>query len=61
MVAIPLDTDIQHTIHEWLEGLRIHLGRKLASSEDAEDLAQETCYKLLRGLVKKNEIKNPGA
>ena len=44
-----------------MEGLRKHLRQKLASKEDAEDIAQEACVRLLRECGKARPIHNPRA
>ena len=48
-------------IGEWLGALTKHLRTKLASQQDAEDLAQEACIRLLQEIAKAREIDNPRA
>ena len=56
---MPIDTD-QLLTHQMTDLYR-HLLGKLACEEDAQDIAQETCLKMLQASRKTNNIRNPKA
>ena len=61
MAAVPAQSGIQVNIGQYVDDLQKHLRGKLASDEDAADIAQEACVKLLQVLRKNREIRNPRA
>ena len=61
MAAVPAQSGIQADIGQYVNGLQKHLRGKLASDEDAADIAQEACVKLLQALRKDRGIRNPRA
>ena len=61
LAAVPVQSGIQADIGQYVDGLQKHLRGKLASDEDAADIAQEACVKLLQALRKDRGIRNPRA
>ena len=61
MVANPVDLGTPHFFQEVHASLVQHLKGKLASIEEAEDLAQEACIKFLRANRSEREIEHPKA
>ena len=54
-------TPTQTISADCLASLSSHLRTKLANPEDAEDIAQEACFKLLQAQHRNLEIRNPRA
>ena len=61
MAAVPAQSGIQADIGQYVDSLQKHLRGKLAPDEDAADIAQEACVKLLQALRKDRGIRNPRA
>lgn len=54
-------TPTQTISADCLASLSSHLRTKLSNPEDAEDIAQEACFKLLQAQHRRREIRNPRA
>ena len=54
-------TPAQTISADCLASLSSHLRTKLANPEDAEDIAQEACFKLLQAQRRRRDIRNPRA
>ena len=60
-VAVQHRANTDQLLTHQITDLRRHLRSKVACEEDAQDIAQEACLKMLQVISKTNDIRNPKA